>query len=471
MNGCGVAIRFGTDGWRAIIADEFTFQAVASVARAYAGVLTRSQPARRVRVVVGFDRRFASDSFARTAAHALAEAGCDVALADRAVPSPAVSWSVVDTGAAGGLVVTASHNPPLYNGVKLKGANGAAAPDRFNLQVEGAVDRGGPAPASGPGHVTATNLIDPYVARLSRLIALDRLRGAGMTVVVDPMFGTTAGMLPRLLGGDSTEIIEINTAHNPLFPGISGPEPVEKNLARLKKVVADGSADIGLAFDGDGDRLGVVDEAGRYVSSQHVFALLARYVLEIRRERRPVVRSVTGSVMVDRLAERAGVPVIETAVGFPWIAEAMTSENASLGGEESGGFAPGFHLPERDGLLAALLILDYAIHSGKHLSELVESLEAEVGAWVYRREDIPLDRSERAEVVDRLAAMAHPATLAGQHVEAITDLDGVKFRLADGSWLLVRVSGTEPLGRIYAESHDARSVDDLLRAGRELMGM
>ena len=466
-----MAIHFGTDGWRAIIADEFTFSAVAAVARAYAGVLLRSQQPRRLRVVVGFDRRFASDAFARTAAHALAAAGCDVSLADRAVPSPAVSWAVVDGGAAGGLVVTASHNPPLYNGIKLKAASGAAAPSRLNAEVEAAVGLDVPGAEGGRGHVSTTNLIDPYVARLSRLVALERLRGAGMTVVVDPMFGTTAGVMPRLLGGDSTEIVEINTAHNPLFPGITGPEPVDRNLARLKKVVADGSADIGLAFDGDGDRVGVVDESGRYVSSQHVFALLARYVLEVRRERRPVVTSVTGSVMVERLAERAGVPVVETAVGFPSIAEAMTHDNAALGGEESGGFAFGFHLPERDGILAALLLLDYTIHSGQHVSDLLETLESEVGSWVYRREDVSLDRSARAEVVDRLAAAARPATLVGQRVEAVSDLDGIKLRLADRSWLLVRLSGTEPLARIYAESQDASAVDELLQAGREMMGV
>ncbi|HET9015057.1 MAG TPA: phosphoglucomutase/phosphomannomutase family protein [Thermomicrobiaceae bacterium] len=464
-----MAIRFGTDGWRAIIADEFTFPAVASLARAFADVLVRSQPARRLRVVVGFDRRFASDAFAWTAAQELAAAGLEVELADRAVPTSAVSWSVVEGSATGGLVITASHNPPLYNGVKLKGANGAAASSRLNAEVEaavGGVDGGG----ANRGHVSSSNLIDPYLARLSRIVALDRLRGAGMTVVADPMFGTVAGLLPRLLGGDSTEVVEINTAHNPLFPGISAPEPVEKNLARLKKVVADGSADIGLAFDGDGDRIGVVDESGRYVSSQHVFALLARYVLEIRRERRPIVKSVTGSVMIDRLANLAGVPVTETAVGFPWIAEAMARDNASIGGEESGGFALGFHLPERDGLLAALLLLDYTIHSGMHLSELLAALDSEVGPWQYRREDVPLSREARANVEERLSAMSHPVTIAGQRVESASDLDGLKYRLADESWLLIRLSGTEPLARIYAEAHDADAVGDLLRAGRELIG-
>ncbi|MBX6343269.1 MAG: phosphoglucomutase/phosphomannomutase family protein, partial [Thermomicrobiaceae bacterium] len=292
---------------------------------------------------------------------------------------------------------------------------------------------------------------------------------AGLTVACDAMYGAMAGFLPRVLSGDATETVEINTAHNPLFPGLTGPEPVERNLTRLKRVVADGDATIGIAFDGDGDRIGVVDERGRYVSAQQVFALLARYVLDVRRDRRPIVKSVTGTAMVERLAEKAGVAVVETPTGFPHISQAMVEEGAALGGEESGGFAFGFHLPERDGLLSALLLLDYVLHAGRPISELVAQIEADIGPWCYERVDLELEAETRAAAVARLHGARWPTSIAGLNVRRILTVDGTKIEFEDGSWLLVRPSGTEPLLRLYAEAHDPETVGALLAAARDIL--
>lgn len=465
-----MAIQFGTDGWRAVIADEFTFASVRAVARAYALMLHEQVTERRPQVVVGYDRRFASDAFARAAAETLAAAGVSVHLARRPLPTPAISWATVALGADGALVITASHNPPLYNGIKLKTAAGASAPPALVRRVEALLgadrETGGTA-----APVVEIDPTDDYLAGLRAAVNLPRILSAGLTVVADAMFGAAAGLLPMLVNGDATETIEINAAHNPLFPGLKGPEPVERNLARLKKVVADGGATLGVAFDGDGDRIGVVDERGEYVSTQHVFGLLARYVLEVRKTRGPIVKSVTGSAMVDRLAERAGVPVVETATGFSRIAEAMQEEGAMLGGEESGGYAFGFHLPERDGLLAALLLLDYLVQSGKPLSALLAEMEAAIGPWHYRRVDVPLAPEVAAKVVAQVQASEWPSRIAGMPLAGVRDIDGVKLEFEDGSWLLLRPSGTEPLLRLYAEAHSPDDVDALLAAGREFLGI
>lgn len=467
-----MVIRFGTDGWRAVIADEFTFAAVRAVAGAYSAVLTRRIPGRRPRVVVGFDRRFESDTFARVAGDELTRRGVDVSIARYPVPTPAVSWAIVDLAADGGFVVTASHNPPSYNGVKIKTRSGSSAPPALCREIE-AVLEGQEAPPRGDarGELREFDPIDSYLARLGRLVAVDRIRGAGLTVVADAMFGPTAGLLPRLLHSDSTDVVEINTAHNPLFPGLTGPEPIERNLARLKKVVVDGGAQIGVALDGDGDRLALVDGRGNYLPAQRTFALLARYMLDVRRDRRPIVKSATGSAMIDVLAARAGVTVLETPTGFSHISETMIAQNASLGGEESGGFAFGFHIPERDGLLAALLILDYTIQSGKHLSALVAELPELVGDWAYRRIDVPVQLEAMDTLRSRLKALEVPAAFAGRPVRRVSDIDGVKIVLEDSSWLLLRTSGTEPLLRLLAEAHDPETVDALLLAGQGLIGV
>lgn len=465
-------IRFGTDGWRGIIADDCTVETVRCVGRAYAAFLREQRPEPRPRVVLGFDRRFASDLFAEALADELVRAGVDVFACREPVPTPAVSFVITQLGADGGLMVTASHNPARYNGVKVKTAAGASAPPELYRALEERMARKEPAPpAPTRGTITDVRPLDAYLERLERAAPVGAIRTAGFTVIADPLYGAAAGLLPQLLNGDLTNCVEINSAHNPLFPGISAPEPVERNLGKLQRAVVDGRATVGLAVDGDGDRVGVVDEHGAYVSGQHVFALLAYYLLEVRGVRGPLVRSVNGTAMLDRLALRYGVAVIEMPNGFPYLARAMQEHNAILAGEESGSFAVSLHLPERDGVLSGLLLLDLIRLRRRSLSQVLEELRGIVGDWAYRRLDLPMRPEWREEVRARLPGEPGPASLAGLAVVDESRIDGVKLYLENGAWVLVRLSGTEPLLRVYVETPVPGQVDRLLAGAREWLGL
>ena len=467
-----MTIRFGTDGWRAVIADEFTFGAVRAVARSLAVVLWREIERGRPSVVIGYDRRFGSDEFARAAAEELVSCGLDVLLSRMAIPTPVLSYTTQESKSSAGLMITASHNPPMFNGIKIKSGRGGAAPTSTLRAIEAdLISPEHPGEGREFGQVTEIDPLPAYHDRIGRQVDLARMRHAGLTIVVDSMYGSASGIMPRVIGNEATQVVEFNTMHNPLFPGITGPEPVERNLTRLKKVVADGGANIGFAFDGDGDRIGVVNEHGEYVSSQHVFALLTRYVLHHRGRIGPIIKSVTGSAMIDELGEISSVPVIETATGFTHISQAMIDEGASIGGEESGGFAFGFHLPDRDGLLAALLLIDYTLQTGTALSDLVKEMESAIGTWRFRRIDLPLSQGSRTEVEARLHAMQWPKEIASLRIINVVPVDGTRVEFVDGSWLLIRNSGTEPLLRIYAESHDTETVDALLLGARTLLGV
>ncbi len=470
-NETSVTIRFGTDGWRAVIADEFTFEAVRRIARAMSAVLVRDADRGRPAVVVGYDRRFGSDEFARAATDEFIHQGVDVRYARSPIPTPMLSYTVNESKSVAGMMITASHNPPMFNGVKIKSAHGGAAPTSMLRAIEAEIAGSDQTQTAREyGEVTEIDPFSAYLDRIGRHLDLARIRDAGLTIVVDPMYGCAAGLLPRLIGEASTQIIEINTVHNPLFPGIAGPEPVERNLTRLRKVVGDGGANLGIGFDGDGDRIGVVNGEGEYISAQTVFALLTRYVLEYRSRGGAIVKSVTGTAMIDALGDQFSVPVIETATGFTHISQAMIDEHAAIGGEESGGFAFGFHLPDRDGILASLLLIDFILQSGMSLTELIDDLEQAIGTWRFRRVDLPLARDERDAFVDRLSGVQWPRTMSDLAVTNVVEVDGTRVEFADGSWLLVRISGTEPLLRIYAESHDVQLVDSLLMEARLLLG-
>jgi phosphomannomutase len=466
-----VTICFGTDGWRAIIADDFTFDSVRSLAGALARALWNEASGERPSVVVGFDRRFASDEFARVASETLTTHGVDVLFSRMPITTPALSYTTLESKSDAGFMITASHNPPIYNGVKLKSAHGGSAPWSMLSAVEAELQQAQSSKVQDFGQITEIDPIPAYLDRIGRHVDLSRIRDTGLTIVVDSMYGCASGLMPRVASGDATQVVELNTLHNPLFPGISGPEPIERNLTRLKKVVGDGGATIGIAFDGDGDRIGVVNEHGEYVSSQQVFALLTRYVLQHQGRPGPIVKSITSTAMIDAIAKQASVHVVESPTGFTSISSMMQAEGASIGGEESGGFAFGFHLPDRDGLLAALLLIDYTLQTGLTISELVADLENAIGVWSSRRVDLPLSQERQIEVAERLAAATWPKDIASLPVVDVSDYDGLRFRFTDGSWLLVRQSGTEPLLRLYAEAHDIDTVDALLLGARTLIGV
>ena len=472
-----MAIKFGTDGWRGIIAEDFTFENVRLCAQGTVDLLKAQGLADR-RLVLGYDTRFASDRFAVAVAEVAAASGVHTLLCDRPCPTPAVSFAVVSRQAGGGVAITASHNAAEWNGFKFKPDYGGSASAEVVADLErhiaaaaasGATDGMPLADALESGVV---ELFDPepdYLARVAQLVDVEAIKQSGLTVVTDAMHGAGAGYLPRLIEGGSTAVTEVRGERNPAFPGMAQPEPIEHNLAPLVSAVRDSGADVGLATDGDGDRLGVVDEHGRFVTTLQTFALLCLHQLEVLGNRGPLVRSITTTGMVDRLGDIYGVPVFDTPVGFKHLGPVMMREDALIAGEESGGFAFRGHLPERDGILSGLMLLEMVVMTGKSVSELLDDLYERVGPHHYDRIDLPFDPANRAGVERRIAA-APPAALGGHRVAQVDTRDGVRFVLEGGGWALVRFSGTEPLLRLYAEAESPEDVRALLSAARELVG-
>ena len=469
-------IRFGTDGWRARIAEDYTFANLRAVAQATAEWMRRAGLADRG-AVVGYDTRFRSADFAAAAAEALAGCGVPVALASAPAPTPALSHAVLDRGAGAGVVITASHNPAAWNGFKIKDASGASAPPEATDAIERAVPAilAGARPAADGAAAARAPIerFDPgprYLAALRGLVDAERIRGAGLRVAVDSMHGAAAGLTAAAVGGGATEVRELRAEANPAFPGMRAPEPIAANLGPLLRAVADGGFDAGLATDGDGDRFGFVDETGRYLNQLQVFALLVRYLLEVRGERGAIVRSITTTRMVDLLGRRAGCPVYETPVGFKHLGPKLIAERALIAGEESGGYAVRGHVPERDGVLSGLLLLDCMVRTGRTASQLLADLHAEMGPHEYGRADVELRAGERDAIAARVAAAA-PEAIAGLPVVSRDRGDGFRYVLEGGWWLLLRFSGTEPLLRVYAEMPSAEQVRRALADGRALAGV
>jgi len=470
-------IKFGTDGWRGIIARDFTFDNVRVCAQAVADYLKQSGLASRG-LIIGYDTRFASEDFASAAAEVIAGNGIKVYLCPRATPTPAISFAVVAKQAGGAIVITASHNPAIWNGFKYKSEYGSGAPPEVEAEIEKYISR---ALATGEIHqisldkalaqglVEYLDLAPIYIDQLTRLIDLNELRRARLKIVVDPMYGAGAGYIKGLLDGDAIELLEINSERNPLFPGIQ-PEPIAANLAKLSATVREQGASVGIATDGDADRLGIVDENGTFLSPPQVFAMLTLHLLEVRRERGPIVKTINATSMVNRLGEIFKAPVYETSVGFKYVASMMVAKNALLGGEESGSYGFRGHIPERDGILASLYFLDLMSKTGKTPSQLVDYLYGKVGPHYYQRVDVEFPEDERQAITGHLEHNA-PKSLDGVKVIRFDTTDGFRFILADATWLLIRFSGTEPLLRIYAESNSLPRVERLLELGKELAGV
>jgi len=429
-------------------------------------------------MVIGYDTRFASEDFAAATAEVLAANGIKTYLSSGAVPTPVASHGVLSQKAAGAIVITASHNRASWNGFKIKSADGASAPPEttdiiereiVNLQKDGGVKRLALGEAIKQRLVTYTDLEKPYTARLARLVGLPELIQSRIKVVVDPMFGAGAGYLRRMLAGGAVELVEINYERNPLFPGLERPEPLEANLGHLAKTVINSGAHIGIATDGDADRVGIIDENGRFLTQLQTCALLTLYLLETRGERGALVKTVTMTSMLYRLGEIFGVPVFETPVGFKYVAPVMTRENALIGGEESGGYGFRGHIPERDGILAGLYFLDFMVKTGKTPSELLTYLYEKVGPHYYQRLDQEFPAAERPAIITRIKETT-PEKIAGMKVDHFDTTDGFRYHLIDRSWLLIRFSGTEPVLRIYAEAGRPERVTELLAAGKDLTG-
>ena len=473
-----MSIKFGTDGWRAVIGEDYTFQNVRYCAQGTADYLKRNGLEGRG-LTVGYDTRFASEDFAVAVAEVAAGNGIATALTDRAAPTPVVSYNLVASGAGGGVVITASHNPARWNGFKYKpDYGGSASPevvdeleaDIARAQAAGDVRRMSLAVAEEKGLVNRFDPRPKYLEHVARLVDLEAIRQSGVNVIVDSMHGAGAGYVAELAAGPSCDVVELRNEPNPAFPGMSQPEPLAHNLSQLQTEVAQSDAGLGLATDGDADRLGVVDENGRFLTTLQTFALLCMHRLEVLGDRGPLVRSITMTSMIDRLGEAYGVPVFVTPVGFKYLGPVMMREDALAAGEESGGYAFRGSIPERDGILSGLMVLEMMAKTGKRLSELLDSLTEKVGPHYYDRWDLEFDESKRAAVNRRLAE-ARPATLGGKPVETVDTQDGFRFVLEGGYWALVRFSGTEPLLRIYAEADSLETVRALLTETRSIAGI
>jgi phosphomannomutase len=478
-------IVFGTDGWRAKIADDFTFETVRRCAEGVARyVADRGEQAKGV--VVAYDRRFASEHFAAAASEVLLAYDIPVAYAIHAVPTQMSSYEVVQRGAAAGIVITASHNPWTDNGFKVKSPTGAAAGPEILATLEAviagnggrAVPRRPFADAESAGMVERFDPFTGYERFVRRTLDVDALRAADLRILVEPMWGSGAGWISRLLAGGRIEVVEIHTERNPYFGGVN-PEPIRPHIDEALGMVAGGGFDLGLLLDGDADRAGAVDERGVFVHQLQVYGLLMYYLVEHRGLRQPVVKSVNETSMAERLGERYGIAVHETPVGFKYVGPKMIETGAMYGGEESGGYGFGMHLPERDGIYADLMLLDLFLReraAGRSpASRAIEHLHEIAGPSFYQRVDVHVDRATYPAMKERLAVELvekAPTELAGQPVTRTVELstkDGFKFFIDDGSWLLVRFSGTEPLVRVYTEATSAPVADACLAAGEALV--
>jgi len=470
-----VKIKFGTDGWRGIIAEDFTFDNVRLCAQSVAEYLKDTGLASRG-LLIGYDTRFASEYFADAAGEVIAANGIKVSLCPKATPTPVISYGVVHQKAAGAIIITASHNPAQWNGFKVKTEDGASAPSDIVFEIERrlpkivAQDRIKNLSLDDPlsqGLINYLDLAPAYFQHLEQLIDTESIQKAGLKITVDSMYGAGSGYFKRLLGGGKTEVMEINGERNPIFPGIQ-PEPIAPHLSKLSNKVKETGANIGLATDGDADRLGIVDENGQILTSLQIFSLLALYLLEVRGERGAIIKTLNTSSMMDRLGEIYNVPVYETSVGFKHVAPKMMAENALIGGEESSGFGFRGHVPERDGILAGIYFIDMMSKLNKTPSELIDYLYSKVGPHYYHRLDVEFPHNEREKILQRFT-QAMPTHLADTEVTKVKTVDGKQFLLADGSWLLFRFSGTEPLLRIYAEAPSLAKAETLIAEGRKIL--
>ena len=473
-------IHFGTDGWRAVISDSFTFDNLRIVAQAIADAVASEHWEKSVnvdpkKIVIGFDTRFLSDRFAGEVARVLAANGFTVLLAQSDSPTPAISYAVKNQKAIAGVMITASHNAPRYNGVKLKGAFGGSALPEQCRRVEVYINDN-EQQARGPnlmdfkkareaGLIQKFNPLPAYFDHLRTLINTDLIADNPQRFVVDAMYGSGRGVIKSFLQGSGCEIVEIRGEMNPGFGGVH-PEPIAKYLGPLASAVSSGMGNFGVVTDGDADRIGAMDERGAFVDPHKIMALSLKYLVEKRGWSGAVVRTVSTTRMIDRLAKRYGLKLYETPVGFNHIADYMMKEDVLIGGEESGGISFKGHIPEGDGPIMGLLLVEMIAAAKKSLVEMVDDLLADVGPALFERVDLRLSRPvAKAEMTDYLTQKA-PKEIGGQKVDEVSQRDGVKYIMSDDSWLLIRPSGTEPVLRVYAEGRTREMVKALMGYGK-----
>jgi len=471
-----MAVKFGTDGWRAVISEEFTFANLRLVAQAIADFVLEedsSDPS----VVIGFDTRFLSDRYAAEVACVMAANDIHALLARADTPTPAISYAVANRNATAGVMITASHNPPRYNGVKLKASYGGSASPEQHRRVEGFLENNENA-GREPRLMTLEDAVradkivkfDPawaYYEHLGTLVDLDIIHAGELRVVHDSMYGAGRRTISEMLMRTRTDVLNLRDEMNPGFGGVH-PEPIARHLSLLASIMQNSNRHAGLATDGDADRIGAVDARGQFVDPHRIFGLILRYLLEKRGLRGRVVRSVSTTRMIDRIAADFGLEIMETPVGFNHISDLMIADNVVMGGEESGGMSIQGHIPEGDGVLMGLLLLEVLAEAHKPLHVMVDELLAAYGPAQYARTDLKLSRPVAKATLTRKLVETAPDRISAVEIEEVRTSDGIKYYLADGSWLLIRPSGTEPVLRVYAEAPNDERVRALLDFGESI---
>ncbi|MBU4217768.1 MAG: phosphoglucomutase/phosphomannomutase family protein [Actinobacteria bacterium] len=471
-------IKFGTDGWRGVIADDFTFDRLWLVACAISRYVVRSASGDPPRMLVGYDTRFNSGGFAELCAVAASRHGIDVKMSGSFVSTPSISYATVDLEADGAIMITASHNPARYSGIKFKAAYGGSATGAITASIEEELRRVEEDPPPRPDFLFedvlaegGVELFDPvprYLDKVVSMVDADVFPAGDIKVVFDPMYGAGQGLFTEAMRRLGMDCLEIHGVHNPLFPGLH-PEPIGDNLDGLKEAVVSGGCNVGIAVDGDADRVTAVDATGRFISSHMVFALLLKHLVEVRGWSGDVVKTVSTTTMIDRLCDRYGLELHVVPVGFKYICDLMLEQDILMGGEESGGTGIKNYIPERDGILVGLLLVEIIATHGKTLGQLVDELMDSLGRrFVYLRRDMELTRAHKEALLENLGAL-ESAEIGGQEVTNLVTIDGLKFHRADGSWLMLRVSGTEAVVRVYAEAASQQEVEDLIDEGARLI--
>jgi alpha-D-glucose phosphate-specific phosphoglucomutase len=457
-------IKFGTDGWRGVIADDYTFDNVRRVGNAIAHYVHKNENVSKG-LVVGYDTRFQSRNFAEAISQTLAAAGIKVSLSDDYTPTPALSYAVKNLGATGGVMITSSHNPFNWNGVKYKAGYGGSGTPAIIKAIEAELDS--PRLERPGGSVTGADFKTPYIAAIKNFVDLAAIKRAGFKFAIDTMYGSGRGVLKGIFAEHGIDYVEIRGEVNPAFPGIN-PEPIPPHTAMLQETVVREHCQAGLAVDGDADRLGAAAEDGSFVDSHKCYSVILEWLLKRKQWPGEIVRAFNTTRMLDRIAAKYGRKLHECGIGFKYICDLMLERDILIGGEESGGIGIRRHLPERDGILNCLLLANIMAEEGKTLGQLVEDLQQEYGRHYYGRTDLHLDDNIKNDAMRR--ANEKPARMGSYKVHHVGTLDGVKFYLdaptngnGAGAWVLVRASGTEPLLRIYAEASSPELVSQILK--------
>lgn len=465
-------IKFGTDGWRAVIGDDMTFDNLRLVAQATADYLTHdfSKPSEgHLKVCIGYDTRFLSDKFAQTVAEVLAANNIKVILSDRIVPTPALSFAVKNRKLDLGIMITASHNPPEFNGFKIKNAQGGAADILVTQKVESKIGRNEVkvkrlGAGVSDGSIAVTNIAKDYVDFLRSYIDFKAFKKARPRVLLDAMYGSGNSYIADVLKGTDIRLTLMRNEINPHFDG-KGPEPVEENVSKILKKMKEGGFDIGLILDGDADRIAAIDSKGHYIPPQKILGLLSLHLHQDRKWSGGIVTTIAGTTMLEHIAKDLGVTLYETPVGFKYISNLMETKDILVGGEEAGGMGLKNYIPERDGILAGLMLVEMMIHRKKKIDRILAEMEKKYGRYYYLRMDLKLKSKNYALDLKQLKV----DSLLGKKVVSVKDYDGMKLICEDESWLMFRVSGTEPKMRIYSEAKSLKRAQGLIKLGGDIV--